>query len=245
MPIIWCIKTAIIFLRLYQRFFVGRRFLAGSIDWPTSAPAYPSSRAASRRSGWLPRPCSPASARSSRTNWRRQRMRQPPPPWAALQQAPGLGATPNSKGLQSHTLRTGPGSWLSLEKKSKNKCPLDILYAKMALPQIPGFQLRIIFVIKKQKQSLGAGGRTLYETALCFFYPLVHLDFLLLFCTSSVKLCLQYFVSLFTNLAWTSCHHERRKPSRLQQRGQASLCTSDSGPTCGLSSRPARRCSRT
>jgi len=35
-----------------------------------------------------------------------------------------------------------------------------------------------------------------------FFYPLVNLD-LLLFYTSSVKLCLQYFVSLFTNLAWT------------------------------------------
>lgn len=76
----------------------------------------------------------------------------------------------------------------------------------MALPQIPVFQLRIIFVIKnktKKKKSLGAGGRTLYEAALCFFYPLVNLDLLLLFYTSSVKLCLQYFVSLFTNLAWT------------------------------------------
>lgn len=36
-----------------------------------------------------------------------------------------------------------------------------------------------------------------------FFYPLVNSDLLLLFYTSSVKLCLQYFVSLFTNLAWT------------------------------------------
>lgn len=35
-----------------------------------------------------------------------------------------------------------------------------------------------------------------------FFYPLVNLDFLL-FYTSSVQLCLQYFVSLFTNRAWT------------------------------------------
>lgn len=43
----------------------------------------------------------------------------------------------------------------------------------------------------------------MYEAALCFFYPLVNLDLLLLFYTSSVKLCLQYFVSLFTNLAWT------------------------------------------
>lgn len=76
---------------------------------------------------------------------------------------------------------------------------MDVPYAKMALPQVPVFQLRIIFVIK----SLGAGGRTLYEAALCFFYPLVNLDLLLLFYTSSVKLCLQYFVSLFTNLAWT------------------------------------------
>lgn len=69
----------------------------------------------------------------------------------------------------------------------------------MALPQTPVFQLRILFVIK----SLGTGGRTLYEAALCFFYPLVNLDLLLLFYTNSVKLCLQYFVSLFTNLAWT------------------------------------------
>lgn len=36
-----------------------------------------------------------------------------------------------------------------------------------------------------------------------FFYPLVNLDLLLLFYTSSIKLCLQYFVLLFTNLAWT------------------------------------------
>lgn len=36
-----------------------------------------------------------------------------------------------------------------------------------------------------------------------FFYPLVNWGLLLQFYTSSVKLCLQYFVSLFTNLAWT------------------------------------------
>lgn len=36
-----------------------------------------------------------------------------------------------------------------------------------------------------------------------FLNPLVHLDLLLLFYTSSAKLRLQYFVSLFTNLAWT------------------------------------------
>lgn len=54
---------------------------------------------------------------------------------------------------------------------------MDVLYAKMALPQVPVFQLRIIFVIK----SLGVGGRTSYEAALCFFYPLVNLDLLLLF----------------------------------------------------------------
>lgn len=71
----------------------------------------------------------------------------------------------------------------------------------MALPQIPVYQLRIIFVIKKK--SLGAGGRTLYEAALCFFYPLVNLDLLLWFLQTPFKLCLQYFVSLFTNLAWT------------------------------------------
>lgn len=42
----------------------------------------------------------------------------------------------------------------------------------------------------------------MYEAALGFFYPRVNWG-LLLFSTSSVKLCLQYFVSLFTNLAWT------------------------------------------
>lgn len=78
----------------------------------------------------------------------------------------------------------------------------------MALPQIPVFQLRIIFVIKnkKEKKSVGTGGRTLYEAALFsfLFNPLVNLDPLPLFYTSSVKLRLQYFVPLFTNLAWTS-----------------------------------------
>lgn len=96
---------------------------------------------------------------------------------------------------------------------------MDILYAKIALPQIPVFQLRIIFVIKKKK-SLGAGGRTLYEAALWLFYPLVNLDLLLLFYTSSVKLCLQYFVSLFTNLAWTPATVKRRESSCLQKLGR-------------------------
>lgn len=59
---------------------------------------------------------------------------------------------------------------------------------------------------KKKKKSLGAGGRTLYQAALFsfLFNPLVNLDSLPLFYTSSVKLRLQYFVPLFTNLAWTS-----------------------------------------
>lgn len=39
---------------------------------------------------------------------------------------------------------------------------------------------------------------------LFFFNPLVNLDSLPLFYNFSVKLRLQYFVSLFTNLAWTS-----------------------------------------
>lgn len=76
----------------------------------------------------------------------------------------------------------------------------------MAVPQIPVFQLRIIFVIKnkKEEKSLGAGGRTLYEAALFsfLFNPLVNSDSLPLFYTISVKLRLQYFVPLFTNLAW-------------------------------------------
>lgn len=98
----------------------------------------------------------------------------------------------------------------------------------MALPQTPVFQLRIIFVIKNKKQkrrkSLGAGGRTLYEAALFsfLFNPLVNLDSLPLFYTSSVKLRLQYFVPLFTNLAWTSATMKEEYPP-LQKRGRSSL----------------------
>lgn len=69
-------------------------------------------------------------------------------------------------------------------------------------PPNPSFSAQDYICNQKKKKSLGAGGRTLYEAALCLFYPLVNLD-LLLFYISSVKLCLQYFVSLFTNLAWT------------------------------------------
>ena len=118
MPIIWCIKIAITFLRLYQRFSVGKRFLAGSIGLPTSAPVYLFYRVDSQRSGSHPQPCSPVSARSSRTNWRKQRTLQPRPPWPAPPQAPDLGATPNYN-LQSHTFRTVCGSWLSLEKSKR------------------------------------------------------------------------------------------------------------------------------
>lgn len=52
----------------------------------------------------------------------------------------------------------------------------------------------------------------MYEAALWFFLnPLVNLDFLL-FYTSSVKLCLQYFVPLFTNLAWTPATGKEGNP---------------------------------
>lgn len=99
----------------------------------------------------------------------------------------------------------------------------------MALPQIPVFQLRIIFVIKnkKEKKSLGTGGRTSYEAALFsfLFNPLVNLDSLPLFYTSSVKLRLQYFVPLFTNLAWTSATVKEEYPP-LQMWGRPSLYTS-------------------
>lgn len=95
---------------LLCRFSVGKRFLAGSIGLPTSAPVYLFYRVASQRSGSRPQPCSPVSARSSRTNWRKQRTLQPRPPWPAPPQAPDLGATPNYKRLQSHTFRTVCGS---------------------------------------------------------------------------------------------------------------------------------------
>lgn len=106
---------------------------------------------------------------------------------------------------------------------------MDILYAKMALPQIPVFQLRIIFVIKKKEEeeekSLGAGGKTLYEAAFFFFFnPLVNLDSLPVFYMSSVKLRLQYFVSLFTNLAWTSATMKEEN-LHLQILGRSSLYT--------------------
>lgn len=58
------------------------RSLAGSIAWPTSAPACHSSRAACPKSGWPQLPYSPVWARSStEANWRRQRMPPPQPPW--------------------------------------------------------------------------------------------------------------------------------------------------------------------
>lgn len=104
----------------------------------------------------------------------------------------------------------------------------------MALPQIPVFQLRIIFVVKnknkkkeEEEKSLGAGGKTLYEAALFFFFfnPLVNLDSLPLFYMSSVKLRLQYFVSLFTNLAWTSATMKEEN-LHLQKLGRSYLYTS-------------------
>lgn len=110
---------------------------------------------------------------------------------------------------------------------------MDILYAKMALPQIPVFQLRIIFVIKnknkkkKEEKSLGAEGKLYMKLPSFFFFlnPLVNLDSLPLFSTSSVKLRLQYFVSLFTNLAWTSAT-VKEENLHLQKLGRSSLYTS-------------------
>ncbi|XP_060048058.1 deubiquitinase DESI2 isoform X2 [Erinaceus europaeus] len=92
------------------KFFVGKRFRAGSIAWPTSVPAYPFSRVASRRSGSLRQPCSPVSARSCRMNWRKPRMQLRQPLWAVPLLAPGQAATPNCKRLQSHGLRTVTGN---------------------------------------------------------------------------------------------------------------------------------------
>lgn len=80
---------------------------------------------------------------------------------------------------------------------------------------------------QKRKKSLGTGGRTSYEAALFsfLFNPLVNLDSLPLFYTSSVKLRLQYFVPLFTNLAWTSATVKEEYPP-LQTWGRPSLYTS-------------------
>lgn len=79
---------------------------------------------------------------------------------------------------------------------------------------------------KEEEKSLGVGGKTLYEAALFFFFnPLVNLDSLPLFYMSSVKLRLQYFVSLFTNLAWTSATMKEEN-LHLQKLGRSSLYTS-------------------
>lgn len=106
---------------------------------------------------------------------------------------------------------------------------MDILYAKMALPQIPVFQLRIIFVIKKKKKKkknhLAQEGKLYMKLPSFFFFnPLVNLDSLPVFYMSSVKLRLQYFVSLFTNLAWTSATMKEEN-LHLQILGRSSLYT--------------------
>lgn len=97
-------------------------------------------------------------------------------------------------------------------------------------PPNPSFSAQDYIFSQKQKQkkeekSLGAGGKTLYEAALFFFNPLVNLDSLPLFYMSSVKLRLQYFVSLFTNLAWTSATRKEEN-LHLQKLGRSSLYTS-------------------
>lgn len=107
---------------------------------------------------------------------------------------------------------------------------MDILYAKMALPQIPVFQLRIIFLVKnknkkKKKNHLAQEGKLYMKLPSFFFNPLVNLDSLPLFYMSSVKLRLQYFVSLFTNLAWTSATRKEEN-LHLQKLGRSSLYTS-------------------
>lgn len=99
-------KTVSINLFSPLRFFVGKRFLAGSTDWPTSAPVYPSYRAASQRSGSLQPHCSLVSAKSSRMSWKKQRTQPHPQPWQVLQLLPELGVTLNYEHLQSHTFRT-------------------------------------------------------------------------------------------------------------------------------------------
>lgn len=195
-----------------------KRFLAGSIDLPTSAPVSPFYRAASQRSGSLLQPCSPASARSSRMNWKKQRMLLHLLPWQALQRAPDLGVTLNYKYLQSHTCRAVSGNWKSLEESKQSKHPLDILYAKMALPQIPVFQLRIIFVIKKQKKNhLAQEGELCTKLPSVFFthlyiwiYLFCFIQALLSYVYSILYRCLQILHGLLPS--------ERRKSSSSEIR---------------------------
>lgn len=83
MPTTSCTRTATTSPPPCLRFCVGERSRDGWIAWPTSVPACHFSRAACLKSGWPPRPCSPAWARSctGRDTWRRVRMPPPPPPW--------------------------------------------------------------------------------------------------------------------------------------------------------------------
>lgn len=77
---VWVLLTVLLF-GLLHRSCVGRRSPAGWTAWPTSAPASPSSRAASQRSGWRRQPCRATSASgSTRRSRGTQRMRSPPPP---------------------------------------------------------------------------------------------------------------------------------------------------------------------
>lgn len=77
--------------------------------------------------------------------------------------------------------------------------------------------------ICNQKNHLAQEGELCMKLPSGFFNPLVNSD-LLLFYTSSVKLCLQYFVSLFTNLAQTPAT-VRGENLLASQRGGSSLCT--------------------
>lgn len=96
------------FLPSLLRSCVAERSPAGSTAWPTSVPACHSSRAACPKSGWRPRPCSPASARSctAPASWRRRRTPPPPPRWRPCRRAhpPPHPALP----LCAATLATSP-----------------------------------------------------------------------------------------------------------------------------------------
>lgn len=79
---------------------------------------------------------------------------------------------------------------------------------------------------KKKKNHLAQEGKLYMKLPSFFFFnPLVNLDSLPLFYMSSVKLRLQYFVSLFTNLAWTSATMKEEN-LHLQKLGRSSLYTS-------------------
>lgn len=152
------------FLPSLLRSCVAGRSPAGSTAWPTSVPACHSSRAACPKSGWRPRPCSPASARSctAPASWRRRRTPPPPPRWRPCRRA--RPPPPPALPLCAATLATSPvgrtceGGWRALNCAFRGEVrggatPLLCLRLLQRVPAGGGAGL-----CRQREGSLGAAG---------------------------------------------------------------------------------------